>query len=686
LTDVQKREEMSAGVEASTEDGQAQLEHLAFLREQLAQSHRLRREMVEQLTRENQELRQSADRAQLKAWRSAYDAALAEWRLRSLRQRRWWLLGSLLGQVRRSPRHLLRLPLDVMKILRGSPDSLPRPDRPPRPARLSGSAAEPHGSAELRLSDASPIPRRLMVVGCLVDDKRVRLLEHEWQCVRLTSTDWAESFREARPELVFISLRALAHESWNSTQAIGHGTEASELDALVEQAGRQGARTCIWVDDPSEFRSGRWHRLIARCDIALGIDEDVTRDLQGITGPSLTMTFGPSFQSRLANPRSHEGRGRLIGLSPAGEPHDEGLLRVAEALRAEPLDLLSEPCDLAAARASGFAVTVDASQSSSVEMLDRVLASAAAGTPTLTTESCRLPGYVAEATLTSSGERGQRLALKALRDSETIRARLGHKALRVAMREGSTRVHVDGLLQAAGIDSTASLPGLSLMIPTNRPDNITSALANVARQSYDRLEVVLVLHGIDVDHSRLDEHADQLGISEFSVVRVPREQPLGEVLNIGFSACKYPFVGKIDDDDFYGEDYAHDLMSCFEFADTEVVGKWTHYAYDSASNAMYLRYPGADYTFQKLVAISTMMFKKEIMEQVRFPPYPSGSGSAFLHELRTYGGRVFSGDRYNYMYVRNPSNGQHTWSFDAYEIAAHSRAVCRGKSLDEVIV
>lgn len=684
LEDPQVRERGAANDVRASGDAVAEAKDLAQLREELEASHRLRREIAKQFERENQELRQSIDRLALRAWRSQYDATLAEWKLQSLRQRRWWLLGSLLGEIKRSPRYLLRLPLDLFSLLR-RPQRLPRPPRPEPPAKLVRGTPEALVElSKLRISDVSPIPRRLMLVGCLMDDRRVRDFEHEWQCIRLTPSNWEESLRAAQPDMVFVSLHALAGaEDWVTSPSMDHEPARTALDGIIEHSSAHDVTTCIWVDDRTEAQSGRWDEVVASFDVVLGIDDDITEALRGLDGPEVVMTLGPSFQSRLANPRSHAGRRRSIGLSPVREPHEEGLLRVAEALRAEPVDVLSERADFAAARASDFAVTVDASRSPSGEMLERVLANAAGGTPTVTAGSCRLPDHLSDATVPSSGERSQRLALRALRDSEALRARQGHKAFRVSMRDGSTRVQVDGLLRAIGVDRGPSLPGLSLVIPTNRPQNIQSALAGIARQTYDRLEVVLVLHGIEVDEGWLRDTASELGIREFAIVHVPADLPLGEVLNIGFSSCSYPFVGKIDDDDFYAEEYAHDLMSCFEFADTEVVGKWTHYAYETASNELYLRYPGADFTFQRLVAISTLMFKREVLEQVRFPPYRSGSGSAFLHELRRKGGRVFSGDRYNYMYVRN-SNSQHTWRFDEFEIAAHSHLICRGMSIDEV--
>lgn len=663
----------------------ADAEAVAQLREELEAAHRLRREIVTGYAQENQELRNTVDRLAVRAWQSQYDVTVAEWKLASLRQRRWWLLGSLLGQVRRSPSSLLRLPLDLVRLARRRPQRLPRPPRPAPPTKLvRGESDALMALSKLRISDVAPIPRRLLLVGCLLDDRRVRDFEHEWQCVRLTPSNWEVSLREARPELLFVSLHALARtEDWVTSPSTSSDPATTALTGILDHASADAVTTCIWVDDRAEAQSGRWNEVIASFDVVLCLDDELTETLRGLHGPEVVMTFGPSFQSRLANPGSHAGRRRSIGLSPVGDPHEEGLLRVAEALRAEPVDVLSERPGFAATKASDFAVAVDTSTSPSIDMLERLLINAAGGTPTVIAGSCPLPDHLSAATVRSTGDRSQRLALRALRDSEAIRARQGHKALRVAMRDGSTRVQVDGLLRATGIDAGPSLPGLSLVIPTNRSQNIPSALAHVAHQTYARLEVVLVLHGIDVDEGWLRESADGLGIREFSIVRVPADVPLGEVLNIGFSSCSYPYVGKIDDDDFYAEEYAHDLMSCFEFADTEVVGKWTHYAFESASNELYLRYPGADFTFQRLVAISTLMFKREVLEQVRFPPYRSGSGSAFLHELRREGGRVFSGDRYNYLYVRN-SNVQHTWRFEEFEIAAHSHLICRGMSIDEV--
>ncbi len=73
----------------------------------------------------------AADRRKLREAREQRDAARAardrersrreraEERLAALRQRRWWRLGQVLGAARRRPRLLLRLPVDVVRVVRG---------------------------------------------------------------------------------------------------------------------------------------------------------------------------------------------------------------------------------------------------------------------------------------------------------------------------------------------------------------------------------------------------------------------------------------------------------------------------------------------------------------------------------------------------------------------------------------
>jgi GT2 family glycosyltransferase len=223
-------------------------------------------------------------------------------------------------------------------------------------------------------------------------------------------------------------------------------------------------------------------------------------------------------------------------------------------------------------------------------------------------------------------------------------------------------------------------------VPTNRPQQLDNILANLARQTYPALDAVLALHGEGFDTVKTQDAAEASGLGRLEIVTVDSSVILGEVFNRGFEAASGDFVGKMDDDDFYGPEYAADLMDAFRYTEADIVGKWAHYAYLGSLDATIFRYGDGEHSYQPVVAISTLVMRRSVLDEVRFPAMPAGSGSLFLRKAGALGARVYSADRFNYLYIREADSDRHTWSFSEYELTARSDFVCQGRNIDQVVV
>ena len=100
-------------------------------------------------------------------------------------------------------------------------------------------------------------------------------------------------------------------------------------------------------------------------------------------------------------------------------------------------------------------------------------------------------------------------------------------------------------------------PSVSVLLATRRPDMVDHALSQVARQRGVRqLELVLALHGFDIDPARAQE----------AVRRVRSPGPAGLRRRLrrrpqrGGRGGGWRFVLKMDDDDWYSPDFVADLL------------------------------------------------------------------------------------------------------------------------------
>ena len=148
---------------------------------------------------------------------------------------------------------------------------------------------------------------------------------------------------------------------------------------------------------------------------------------------------------------------------------------------------------------------------------------------------------------------------------------------RHALQEHSLRSRARQLSRIAG-QYVLPLPDVSVVLATKRPGCLPLALANVARQGYPRLELVLALHGSGFDDATIDRAVAKLDMP-VAVVRVADQEPLGTVLNLATEAASGSFVTKMDDDDLYDAFHVSDLVLASEYSGAQLVGKYHEVSY-----------------------------------------------------------------------------------------------------------
>ena len=124
------------------------------------------------------------------------------------------------------------------------------------------------------------------------------------------------------------------------------------------------------------------------------------------------------------------------------------------------------------------------------------------------------------------GEIVARLHQTELRDREAL---VQHRAVLA----GHTYGHrVDELLTAIGGTPPARDRSVSAIVPTNRAHEIDRVLANLGRQAHDDVELVLVLHGLDLHEADLRARAAEHGVRHLTVVAADSTLTLGACLNL----------------------------------------------------------------------------------------------------------------------------------------------------------
>lgn len=541
-----------------------------------------------------------------------------------------------------------------------------------------------------QLVPPTPRPRLDVTVGVAASDWTAAGLSWEWNQQRLTPTSWRQLVGAAVPDLVLVEYADDMVPGWGPP-------EDGQLPEFLSWCKANAVQVVVWVtsgaDDP-----GRAAPLVSCADRLFvhapgAVDTWRARFeahpvdvLLPATQPRVHHrgTHADAGQSNLAaalvldpagvGPKTADTLQRLVG--PGLGPLSSTELDVwaigddpdADPIRREIPDELgtrvvgTRPYEKIAALLPRYRVLVDTGLLDSAATWSLLDAGAAhtsvvlpGGRPADLPPDLAACVAVADSPLTLRGEVVARIHQPELRDRMALR-------LNRAVLAGHTYAHrTEQILASLGRTTPGTQRTVSAVVPTNREGQLPTILANVARQRHPDLEVVLVLHGLDLAQQEIRARARDLGIGHLTIVDADKTVSLGACMNLGIDAASGAYIAKMDDDNYYGAHYLTDLVASFDYTDAGVVGKWAHYVWLRATGAVVLRYVAAEHRYERRVQGGSMVIRGDLARALKFADLPRGVDTDFLDRARGDGVRIYSADRFNFVSIRGTDRSAHTW-------------------------
>ncbi|QXJ20862.1 glycosyltransferase [Actinomadura graeca] len=599
----------------------------------------------------------------------AHRAERAGWRYEALRLRRWSRLGPALARFRRRP--------FTPGSLRGVADALR--DRPPPPEP----AAEPRKTRrpDVRVADTDPVDVRAprppdgpvnrpdlvaaVVLGPVLD----AALRYEWTRLGgLRPGDWWEVLGARRPDLLLV-------------ESVPTGLPLREVTAWCRE---RGVPTAYWDTGAGlGDAAGSFDRVFT-------VDPSAVPGYRRTLGHDRVAHLPFAAQPRLHNPVRVHDQGRYP-LLYEGE-YDEA----AEALIAPAPRLGGHfaatgfphlyrqrvvppwPYEQAAAARKRYKVMIAPCERLAYE-------TAAAGVPIVHHRADTEPAF---GPAVEDGKNASRV-LRALLHGPELRDRQAHLALREVHAAHTYRHRVDTLLEHLGVDSAhaprTGRPAVSLVMSTCRAEQIAPAVEMAARQEWRPLQLVIVLHGLDLDPLDVQKRAMTAGIDDVVVLAADPSRTLGGCLNMAIDAAGGDYIGKMDDDELYGPHYLSDLLPAFSYTDAGVVGKLAHYAHLASIDATLLRYPDLEHRYVDVLRGGALLGEGGLMRSYRFADVGRGEDTDLFRRLRSDGVRVYAADRYSFITIRHAEAERHTWRPSDLELLADSRVAFYGLAKEHIL-
>jgi len=553
-----------------------------------------------------------------------------------------------------------------------------------------------------RLEPQVPQPARPEIrVAVAVGDALRAGLSWEWDQRLLLPTDWQNVLDAHAPALLLLEIADGSIPGWGAAD----GEEIAKLSAACRNA---GVPVVLWVTAGADL--GRSRNLAEFAELVLLPDQTTPAEWSRACHGRVEHQY-PAVQPRLHNPQLLPGRQRDRGVCMVIDSAvpDQGTARAltsvvipaVESVGSAEFDIWridassvsgglppaldrhvagQRPYEQVARVLPHYAVLLEPDHPSG-QSVRHVLEAGAAQTAVVTLSELagELPPEVAAHVAVGADVKSLRSEVVArlrhgeLRDREAVK-------LHRAVLDGHTYAsRVDTVLDGVGLARPRATGPVSAVVPTNRTHEIGNILENVGRQAYPRVELVLVLHGIEVDHAEIRARAADSGVADLTITEADESWTLGKCMNHGVSAAAGAYIAKMDDDNFYGGHYLTDLVRAFDYTDAGIVGKLAHYVWLRSTGAVVLRFPKAEHTFQRLVQGGSIVFRREVVRELRFADIPRGVDTDILDRALAAGIKTYSADRFNFASVRGADRDTHTWKVDdSFFMTASGRLVFYG--------
>ncbi len=605
-----------------------------------------------------------------------------------MRAGRWWRVGQALAAAKRRP---AGLPGGIVRALGGQP----RPDPPVRPAGPStekdavdgadtAEAAAGQGAARPLLDIAplalpdGPVNLPDLTVAVIHDAATTIGLRYEWRQIDgFGPDDWRLVLERERPRLVVAGLAA--------------GWPADALESLAAWCRERRIPAVYWIIDVVD---GGPHDEAARLfDRVYVADAGAVPRYREALGHDRVDVLPVAAQPRVHNPIGVPDRRAFDVAGPPGAlvdgmrelgPHVYG---PAGATSPPPgCHIVGDlPYEAVIAARRLYKVVAGGGPRDIFEL-------AAAGIPAVSPRSDLVADVFGDLVPVAVNHREAGELVRLLLASAELRDRNAHLAWRAVFDGHTYRHRVATMLRQLGmrdVDDDAvveAAPSVSVVLATCRAENVEHAIAQVAGQTWHRVQLVVVLHGLDVEPSGVERAAKAAGIDDIIVLPIDGARSLGACLNAGIEAADGTYIGKMDDDELYGPHYIADLVHAFRYTEAEIVGKLAHYVHLTGSGANILRYPELEHSYVDLVRGGALLARGDLLRSYRFDDVTLGEDTRLFRRCRADGVKIYSADRFSFVMVRHRDPARHTWRVTDRTLMADGRIAFYGPPHEHVLI
>ncbi|MDO5741465.1 MAG: glycosyltransferase [Vagococcus sp.] len=536
-------------------------------------------------------------------------------------------------------------------------------------------------------------PRRNLMAGVILDDFSALAFSFEWNQMPLHPDNWRNQVRETPMDILFVE------SAWHGNNALwryrlSNNTPSKKLLDIITWCNDHGIPTVFWnKEDPVHFDDfintaklfdhiyttdadmiPKYKQHIAHENVSLMPFAAQTAihypHLVNNPAPRDVAFAGMYFAHKYPERRTQMDL-LLTGAMNASKHMNHGLDIFSRQLGGDKRYQFPKPFSkyvigslsyekmLSAYRAYKVFLNVNSVTNSQTMCARRIFELGACGIPVVSTPSPAISHFFSEdevVQVTSAVD--AEYWLRAFVRSSLLREMHAYKTHMKILKNHTYTQRVNNILSDCRLGNyNWSLPDISILLSTNRPDNLPTALDNCARQNHIDTQIIIGTHGFSPSSS-VQQHAHSLGL-DVAWVELDSSFSLGSCYNHLLEYADCPLIAKMDDDDWYAPEYLLEQVSAMDSLQVDAVGKNTHLISFPHRHLTALYAPGHSHIYTRFVAGPTIVTKADLAKDLSFPDITVGEDSQFLQRIHQNGGVIFSTSPFGF--IRNRGLTGHTF-------------------------
>ena len=644
--------------------------------------------------------------------RKSREISALEQRVQDVLESTSYKAGQILVGSAKEPRTLWKAPPRLWQLYRSSWARTRLNNVEPAPSRLAPTVDIPASKTPPTRSEGAP------VVAAILDTFTKYCLSYEADLILLTPKQWKRQLERAQPAFLLVeSAWSGNNGEWRYLLTNYKSRDVNPLRDLVKHCREHGLTTVFWnKEDPPNFEV--FIDAAKEFDFVFTTDADCIPKYKEICGHDRVYLMAFACQARLHNPcrekswprypvcfagswmEKYSERRRSLDdlLEPAlafglhifdrnfKVTEYDSRYRFPDRYQSAIKGSLDYEHMLTAYRCYDVMMNVNTVTDSPTMFSRRVFESLACGTPVISTDSVGLRAMLGGYVRITRNSQDTTSHLNELLADEERRMREGHLGYRYVHTHHTYRHRMKEMFLEVGVESgdSARKPSVSVVIATCRPDNVKFAIENYRKQVYAEKELLLVLNNAIFDVESIEARTKDL--HNVRIVQVDGSVTLGESLNMGVEEASGYYIAKMDDDDYYGENYLSDMMLAADFSGADILGKGTYFVHMKAGNITALRSVASQHEFTDFVAGATLTGRREVLREIRFPDCTRGEDSSLLAKASKAGCRIYSADAFNILVVRGTDHQRHTWDIGDSDFLKNCRNIRSGLEWARVMI